>query len=56
MVFRLNGGGDLIPLGGVDVPVLVVVGVDGVPVVGVPVVVVVALGDVSGEKMPPSAY
>src|SRR5512138_1128973 len=65
IVFRLNGGGDCTWLGAVDRPLVVVV----VPVVGVvtppvtPVVgvvpveaVVVALGETSGEKMPPSAY
>ena len=59
IVFRLNGGGDVTPLGAVDVPVVVVV----------PSVVPRragrrvaggrrgrALGDTSGEKTPPSAY
>ncbi len=52
IVLRLKGGGDLTPLGGVEVPVAVVVGV----VPGVVGVVVDALGDVSGEKIVPSAY
>src|SRR5258708_1839287 len=52
IVLRLTGAGDLMPLGGVDVPVLVVVGV----VPGVVGAVVVALGDVSGEKIVPRAY
>ena len=69
MVLRLNGGGERTPDGGVEPPVLVVVvdpgvvtaGVVGVTPVGVPVVApgvceVVAVGDVSGEKMPPRAY
>src|SRR5258706_14648018 len=62
IVFRLNGGGDVTPLGAVERPfaVVVVPVVGGVtPVVGgvVPVlVVVVALGDTSGEKIPPSAH
>src|SRR6185369_4932898 len=66
MVFRLNGGGDCTPLGDVERPFVVVVvpvvGVVGVPVIGLVGVVVVvpgvvvALGDTSGEKMPPSAY
>src|SRR6185295_2559830 len=60
IVFRLKGDGDRTPLGDVDEPVFVVVGV--VPVaapvpVAVPVPgVVVALGEVSGENTPPSAY
>jgi hypothetical protein len=55
IVFRLNGAGDRTADGEVDVPVAVDVVVGGVvPVVGV--VVVAPLGDVSGEKMAPSAY
>src|SRR5215470_14879938 len=65
IVFRLNGGGDCTWLGGVDFPAVVVVVVVGCCVIGFvtpPVVVVdavgvvTALGDTSGEKMPPSAY
>ena len=69
MVLRLNGAGDRTPDGGVEPPVVVVVvdpgvvtaGVVGVTPVCVPGVVpgvcdVVAVGDVSGEKMPPTAY
>src|SRR5215471_3542512 len=65
IVFRLNGGGDWTWLGGVDRPLVVVVVEVGWPVIGpvTPPVVVVdvdgvvtALGDTSGEKMPPSAY
>ena len=69
MVLRLNGAGERTPDGAVELPVVVVVvvppvvaaGVVGVTPVGVPaaapgVCEVVAVGDVSGEKMPPRAY
>src|SRR5205085_6575873 len=55
MVLRLKGGGDLTPLGDVDEPVAVLVVPPVAPVVPV-VPVVELLGDVSGEKTPPSAY
>jgi hypothetical protein len=55
IVFRLKGAGDLTPDGAVEVPAAVVVVAAGVvPVAGVDVVA--PLGDVSGEKMEPSAY
>src|SRR5438552_583551 len=56
MVFRLNGGGDFTPLGAVDEPVAVDVGVVGVVGVGVVGVDVALLGDTSGENTAPSAY
>src|SRR5438128_7454292 len=51
IVFKLNGGGDATPLGGVDRPDVVAAAVGPVPVV-----VVVAPGETSGEKTPPTAY
>ena len=58
IVFRLNGGGDVTPLGGVDRPLAAAVVDVPPPVVGVVPVVMLAVpaGDTSGEKMPPSAY
>ena len=55
IVFRLNGGGDFTPLGGVELPVLPLMVPPVAPVVPV-MAVVVPLGETSGEKMPPSAY
>ena len=56
IVFRLNGGGDVTPVGGVDWPLPTVVVVPP-PVAGVvPVVSRRSGGETSGEKMLPSAY
>ena len=56
IVFRLNGGGDVTPVGGVDVPVrrrrAGAAGAAGRR----RLTVVVPLGDTSGEKIAPSAY
>ena len=49
IVFRLKGGGDFTPLGGVETLEVVV----PAPPVGV---VVVVFGDASGENTAPSAY
>src|SRR5262245_49298067 len=62
MVFRLNGGGGLRPLGAVDTPLFWLVVPPVVPVPPVPpvpppgVCVTVPLGDTSGENSAPIAY